>query len=1349
MLRQLSCLVILLATIVTVSHSAQPWDTPFAKDTQSILAAARTFRTDSDGGLVMLLESWHFRIDAKGLCSTTLRRVYLVESEHAQAVLGSAALHFRPWYEEPPKLRARVITAQGRVHLLDPATVADSPTRDPDEGIFSDTRVMQAPLPAVSAGSVVEYEFAIREKQPLLDAGQVKRVSVTPYVPVQRFHVVIEADKAVALNTNSYRIPDEALKQTAIRGGTRVEMELTDIKESEDLEMFAPADTSEDPYLAFSTGKDWQSIASSYHRIVESKLSTPLPSTWVQDLPSATDPAMLVSALSSRMHKQIRYTGVEFGEAAIVPRTPAEVLERRYGDCKDKSVFLVSALREAGLPAYLALLSAGFHPDVPRDLPGLGLFNHAIVYVDTVPPVWIDATATRSGPSAIPAANQGRLALIVRPETTGLVQIPELSSKDNWQRVVVNLRLHDYGLSTIEESYEAGGTWEARLRESFGGSPEEQRKTVENYAETRFVGDLESFEISDFEDLSVPFRVSMRVKNAKAATTALDDATAAIHPDLAFQDLPFPFLLEQQDDAQPREADFVFPQSHRAEVLHRIHLPSFFVSGELPPPVELQIGEIRLAKTYTLLDEGVLEVLTSFEIAKRRISSSEFSQLHAGLSRLRHNGAEFLSFVPATNELLALGKTEEALDLVNRLVDASPDRAISYVRRGRLLLSLGLGLAARTEAKKATEMEPELAAAWQMAGVALQHSTTGRPYVGDWDRQGAEKCFRKAIELNPDDFGALTSLAVVLEHNAIGSRYSTGPQLNEAAELYRKLLKVSEFPGIRQNLIYALLYGGQLDAARDEIRKTSPANQVFMELIAAGAQHGAARVLTDTRLAAMDASSRAAFFVRVAFTMVVFRRFDDVRLLADGAFRLDSSQEWSTFRSAFAELRQHEKVLVAEDDPVYPIQQLVIRSAQAESSQEALSPESLSSYVSSHWNPESAKSRLGSNSWRDVLTRTQTLSVGLTSDVLLDFALGMPMTTMGDDDTGFVIATSIPDAIVIYVVREDAAYKVLGVAGSLDGVGSYVLNLLDRGDIKGARVWLDRVVTNTQSTTASGDLAVVRSLWSGVGDAARGPEAIRMAAASLIGTGSGSARALEILRDGRSTAKTEYDRSMIDLALAETYAVAKDWPELLAAGKRLMLTRQHAERGFAWAVKAATAMRNWEELEAAAGLMLVGDSTHANAIASLVAARAWMHDLRTAEEWLAKLEEASYGEHDSRPLVLSAWLAIRGQSADQERLSRLVTQLSEGSRSDARADRYLVLAMLHVLRREPALGIQALHQALSRYHTDSPDGSFWIVYGRLCRELGFPEAAEQANALAMEARQPGEYFAWASTSEDL
>ena len=60
---------------------------------------------------------------------------------------------------------------------------------------------------------------------------------------------------------------------------------------------------------------------------------------------------------------------------------PSEVIQRHYGDCKDKANLLVAMLRAAGIKANLALLDVGPGPDVSTALPGISLFDHAIVYV--------------------------------------------------------------------------------------------------------------------------------------------------------------------------------------------------------------------------------------------------------------------------------------------------------------------------------------------------------------------------------------------------------------------------------------------------------------------------------------------------------------------------------------------------------------------------------------------------------------------------------------------------------------------------------------------------------------------------------------------------------------------------------------------------------------------------------------------------------------------------------------------------------------------------------------------------------------------------------------------------------
>ncbi|MFX4929726.1 transglutaminase-like domain-containing protein, partial [Acinetobacter baumannii] len=51
------------------------------------------------------------------------------------------------------------------------------------------------------------------------------------------------------------------------------------------------------------------------------------------------------------VQEQIRYVSISIGPGAVRPADPATVLERRFGDCKDKTLLLVTILRALGIDA--------------------------------------------------------------------------------------------------------------------------------------------------------------------------------------------------------------------------------------------------------------------------------------------------------------------------------------------------------------------------------------------------------------------------------------------------------------------------------------------------------------------------------------------------------------------------------------------------------------------------------------------------------------------------------------------------------------------------------------------------------------------------------------------------------------------------------------------------------------------------------------------------------------------------------------------------------------------------------------------------------------------------------------
>jgi hypothetical protein len=200
--------------ILPCAHAAQPWDEPFAKDTRAIAQAARQIARADNPGAIVLLDDYRYVVHADGRTDLNHRKVYRVTQQDTVDEWSSVEERYQPWYQKRPEIRARVIGPDGEIHLLDSKTVADAPAGDSDATIYSDARVVRAPLPSVAANSVVEYEIAVQETAPLLAEGVARRVAAETFVPLERFHVVVDAEAGVNLRFVTKLMPDNAVQRS-------------------------------------------------------------------------------------------------------------------------------------------------------------------------------------------------------------------------------------------------------------------------------------------------------------------------------------------------------------------------------------------------------------------------------------------------------------------------------------------------------------------------------------------------------------------------------------------------------------------------------------------------------------------------------------------------------------------------------------------------------------------------------------------------------------------------------------------------------------------------------------------------------------------------------------------------------------------------------------------------------------------------------------------------------------------------------------------------------------------------------------------------------------------------------
>jgi len=126
------------------------------------------------------------------------------------------------------------------------------------------------------------------------------------------------------------------------------------------------------------------------------------------------------------VQEEIRYLAMAIGENAFRAAEPGVVLERRYGDCKDKVNLLIALLRRMNIEAWPALVSAQTQHRVAEFMPG-PMFDHAIAVVRIQGrEYWVDPTESQQA-AVLERMRAGRFgyALFLKPGSAALTAQPD------------------------------------------------------------------------------------------------------------------------------------------------------------------------------------------------------------------------------------------------------------------------------------------------------------------------------------------------------------------------------------------------------------------------------------------------------------------------------------------------------------------------------------------------------------------------------------------------------------------------------------------------------------------------------------------------------------------------------------------------------------------------------------------------------------------------------------------------------------------------------------------------------------------------------------------------------------
>lgn len=762
------------------SHAELRGGQPFSESAKSLRAAANAAQADLQADVVVLLDEAHFVVRNKMVTKTVHHRIIKVQTEKGVENWGHFGRGWAPWYQERAQLDARVLDPSGTFHRLDPKTVEIVSQPQGEDHTYSDWRELRAPLAAVHPGSVIETLTTVTATRPYAKAGDRVQWYLGNSVPTLATRITVDSDRK--LSPKLYLAPKAI--QAVKRKGKNYSYSISQGRlEPYKYEAYQPYDKARLPLVVFSTGGTWKAVASEYAAIVNQQIARGA-------LPKAALPkrrknreATIASALAT-LHKRVRYTGLEFGQNAMVPWTPEESWTRQFGDCKDKATALVAMLRSVDIEAHVALLRSGQGQDVTQETPGMGGFNHAIVYVPakgkSAPAYWIDATVELASLGQVGSSIQGRLALVAATSTKKLIKIPDAPANQNRiieERIVT---LPGYGKAAIQEVTKFFGTQELRARYSYRDRKQDKlRKDMEAYVADHYKAPvLTSVSTTAATDLSKPLQLVIKAKDADVTYAGTHEAGVYIGRAALFELISSELMVVANEKEHLRSRIEkrtkplrVFP-SHK-EWRYRIEHPPGFEAKTLPRDQDRPLGALRFQQAFRV-KKGYVEATFSISVDKHVLSAAEVNLTRKKIAALLDGDTLLVRLHHDAMSLWERGKVKEAfavLRATRALKQSAADRADEDGRMAQLLLNVGLNKDALEVGKQALAVTPDSSLLSELMAISLEHSSFGRHLQDDFLHTEAGAAFEHAIATSPDNTGLRGRQGKLLLRNARGREF--------------------------------------------------------------------------------------------------------------------------------------------------------------------------------------------------------------------------------------------------------------------------------------------------------------------------------------------------------------------------------------------------------------------------------------------------------------------------------------------------------------------------------------------------------------------------------------------------
>lgn len=553
-------------------------------------------------------------------------------------------------------ISARIVKVDGSSIILDKKDFFTISGRDDNSTFYADTQTTKFTFPAIEKDCIIEYMYKKKTKYPFrFETWQFQH-----YIPTMINNysltfpkvLVDELDWSWRFKTYNYiNIGKPLVTYPNPHEESIIDQKINYSWFLKDIPAFIPESMMppHSRYKAFvkfapSEWKKWNDITKWYYKdLFKPKLviTKKIKSLATKLTELKTDNEDKIKELYHYI-QNLRYVSIQLGVGSIQPSYPQTVLDREYGDCKDKSILLISLLKSIGITAKPVLVLTASEGVIDPDFPSWS-FNHMIVKAEADGvEYWLDPTVKYSSLNELPWVDEGIDVLVINDDGTSQI---ETTSGSTFQENVT-----DVNIDVIIENQDKV-TYKIRI----------QYKGELNFENKNFFEDKTEKEVKEFcKSIIMDEFLNAEIQNCSFSELDLLDSDFILNYDFTVSngllkqgDLYFlnttPFKLIGSmrwllEDSRLYPIEFPYPETNRIKL--SINYPAnVFSIRNIPENTEFSTEELSYLREIDSSGNGLIKLNQNLIINSFLIPPHHYQETKAFFESIRSSLENKLIFI--------------------------------------------------------------------------------------------------------------------------------------------------------------------------------------------------------------------------------------------------------------------------------------------------------------------------------------------------------------------------------------------------------------------------------------------------------------------------------------------------------------------------------------------------------------------------------------------------------------------------------------------------------------------------------------------------------------------------------